>query len=153
MLLADIVSPETRSRMMSGIRGRHTRPELVVRSALHARGFRFRLHVSDLPGKPDLVFPKHRAVIQVHGCFWHRHGCAKTTTPSTNVEFWETKFHQNIERDIRAEANLEKLGWRVGLVWECAMGKKAVATLVDRVEEFLLDPSIQRFEWPSSVVQ
>ena len=110
--MADIVSPETRSRMMSGIRGRNTRPELVLRSALHARGFRFRLHVRDLPGKPDLVFPKHRAVIQVHGCFWHRHGCKKTTNPSTNSEFWALKFRQNVERDVKTEAELVELGWR-----------------------------------------
>ena len=134
--------------MMSGIRGRDTRPELVLRSALHARGFRFRLHVSDLPGKPDLVFPKHRAVIQVHGCFWHRHGCAKTTSPSTNVEFWEKKFRQNVERDVKTEAGLEALGWRFGLIWECALGKHAERVLLDRVEKFLRDTSIQRFEWP-----
>ncbi len=146
--LADIVSPETRSRMMSGIRGRNTRPELVLRSALHARGFRFRLHVRDLPGKPDLVFPKHRAVIQVHGCFWHRHGCKKTTNPSTNSEFWALKFRQNVERDVKTEAELVELGWRFGLVWECALGKEAEITTIDQVEQFLLSSSIGRFEWP-----
>ncbi len=134
--------------MMSGIRGRNTRPELVLRSALHARGFRFRLHVRDLPGKPDLVLPKHRAVIQVHGCFWHRHGCPKTTSPSTNSKFWETKFRQNVERDVKTEAKLEELGWRFGLIWECALGKEAETVLTDKVEKFLLDPSIRRFEWP-----
>ncbi len=146
--MADIVSPEIRSRMMSGIRGRNTRPELVLRSALHARGFRFRLHVRDLPGKPDLVFPKHRAVIQVHGCFWHRHGCKKTTNPSTNSEFWALKFHQNVERDVKTEAELVELGWRFGLVWECALGKEAGMTTIDRVEQFLLASSTRRFEWP-----
>lgn len=118
---------------------------------MHARGFRFRLHVSDLPGKPDLVFPKHHAVIQVHGCFWHRHGCAKTTSPSTNVEFWQKKFSQNVERDLKTEAGLEALGWRLGLIWECALGKQAETVLLDRVEEFLRDTSIQRFEWPPCV--
>lgn len=151
--MADIVSPETRSRMMSGIRGRNTRPELVLRTALHARGFRFRLHVSDLPGKPDLVFPKHHAVIQVHGCFWHRHGCSKTTSPSTNAEFWEKKFRQNVERDVKTEASLEKLGWRFGLIWECALGKQVETILMDQVEKFLLEPSIRRFEWPSRLTE
>lgn len=149
----DIVSPETRSRMMSGIRGRNTRPELILRSALHARGFRFRLHVSDLPGKPDLVFPKHRAVIQVHGCFWHRHGCTKTTTPSTNVDFWQEKFRRNVERDQKTEAGLDQLGWRFGLIWECALGRQIETIVADRVEEFLLDQSIRRFEWPSRLVE
>lgn len=147
--MTDIVSTEIRSRMMSGIRSRNTRPELVLRSALHARGFRFRLHVADLPGKPDLVFPKHRAVIQVHGCFWHRNGCQKTSTPSTNVEFWEKKFRRNIERDAEVEASLEKLGWRFGLIWECTLGRSAEGILLRQVEEFLLDPSILRFEWPT----
>lgn len=151
--MADIVSTETRSRMMSGIRGRNTRPELVLRSALHARGFRFRLHGGELPGKPDLVFPKRRAVVQVHGCFWHRHGCAKTSSPSTNVEFWEKKFRRNVERDAEVEASLQELGWRFGLVWECALGKQADANLLDRVEEFLLDPLIGRFEWPPPLAE
>lgn len=146
--MTDIVSTEIRSRMMSGIRSRNTRPELVLRSALHARGFRFRVHVGDLPGKPDLVFRKHRAVIQVHGCFWHRHGCAKTSTPSTNVAFWEKKFRRNVERDAEVETSLEKLGWRFGLIWECALSRQADIILLQRVEEFLLDPSIQRLELP-----
>ena len=146
--MTDIVSTETRSRMMSGIRSRNTRPELILRSALHARGFRFRVHVGDLPGKPDLVFRKHRAVIQVHGCFWHRHGCAKTSTPSTNVEFWEKKFRRNVERDAEVETSLEELGWRFGLIWECALSRQADIILLRRVEEFLLDPSIQRLELP-----
>ncbi len=133
---------------MSGIRGRNTRPELVLRSALHARGFRFRLHVGDLPGKPDLVFPKYRAAIQVHGCFWHRHGCAKTSTPSTNVEFWERKFRRNLARDAEVANELEKLGWRLGVVWECCLGKGAGAPILDRLENFLRDTSIREFEWP-----
>jgi DNA mismatch endonuclease (patch repair protein) len=137
---------------MSGIRGRNTRPEVFLRSALHARGFRFRLHVSDLPGKPDLVFPKHHAVIQVHGCFWHRHGCAKTTNPSTNVEFWQNKFRQNVERDVKTQASLEKLGWRFGLVWECALSKQVETIIIDRISGFLLDPSARRLEVPTCLI-
>lgn len=133
---------------MSGIRARNTKPELVLRRALHALGFRYRLHAGDLPGKPDLVFPKHRAVVHVHGCFWHRHGCDKTSTPSTNVDFWAEKFRRNVERDAEVEAKLEGLGWRLGVVWECGVGKRADAMLVECIVRFLTDMSIKRFEWP-----
>src|SRR5690348_1853450 len=96
----DNVTPETRSRMMRAVRGKNTKPELVVRSMAHAMGFRFRLHRHDLPGTPDLVFPGLRRVILVHGCFWHRHqGCSATTTPKDNDEFWAAKFRRNVERD------------------------------------------------------
>lgn len=109
--MTDIVSPEVRSRMMSGIRAKNTRPELVLRRALHALGFRYRLHVRNLPGKPDLVFPKYRAIIQVHGCFWHRHGCSKTTNPASNSEFWQMKFTRNVDRDREVECRLREFGW------------------------------------------
>ena len=100
--MADIVDPETRSRMMSGIKGKNTRPELALRRALHARGFRYRLHDKRLPGKPDLILPRFRAAIFVHGCFWHRHeGCKYATTPATRPEFWQAKFRENAERDQR----------------------------------------------------
>ena len=99
----DIVDRETRSRMMSGIRGKNTRPEMAVRQLAHALGYRFRLHRRDLPGTPDLVFPGRRAVILVHGCFWHRHaGCPRCTSPGTNTDFWREKFRRNLERDVRA---------------------------------------------------
>lgn len=115
----DVVSPIVRSRMMSGIRGKNTRPELAVRSAAHRLGLRFRLHRPDLPGRPDIVFPKHRTVVFVHGCFWHRHHCDLAATPKTRPEFWAKKFDANVERDARNRLLLEALGWRVIEIWEC----------------------------------
>jgi DNA mismatch endonuclease (patch repair protein) len=120
--VTDIVDQQTRSRMMSGIRGKNTKPELALRRALHARGFRFRLHSGKVHGRPDLVLPKHRAVVFVHGCFWHRHeGCRYTTTPSTREEFWQAKFTANVARDAAVRGKLLKDGWRVATVWECAL--------------------------------
>ena len=122
--MADVVDKATRSRMMSGIKGRNTRPELVVRRALHAAGFRYRLHVPNLPGRPDIVLPKHRAIILVHGCFWHRHhGCRFTTTPATRPEFWAEKFARNVERDARDRQALQAAGWRIATLWECEVRK------------------------------
>ena len=120
--MTDIVDPSTRSRMMAGIRGKNTRPELVIRSALHRGGFRFRLHDPRLPGSPDLVFPRYRAVIMVHGCFWHRHrGCAYATTPATRPAFWQRKFSANVDRDRRNRDELVDQGWKVLVVWECGV--------------------------------
>ena len=105
---------------MSRIRGKDTKPELRVRSQLHRMGYRFRLHRKDLPGRPDIVLPKYDTVIFVHGCFWHRHkGCRFAYTPKTRVEFWGTKFEQNVRRDRRNEAALRKRGWRIIRIWEC----------------------------------
>ena len=116
----DIVDQATRSRMMAGIRGRDTKPEMIVRRAVHALGYRFRLHRRDLPGTPDLVFPRHRMVVFVHGCFWHRHeDCRFCTTPASNADFWTGKFLRNVERDRRVQDELASLGWRVAVVWEC----------------------------------
>jgi DNA mismatch endonuclease, patch repair protein len=115
----DIVSPAKRSQMMSGIRGKNTRPELVVRSVAHRLGLRFRLHRRELPGRPDLVFPKHRAVVFVQGCFWHRHSCGLAAVPKTRTEFWLDKFAANVKRDRLCRAELEKLGWKVLEIWEC----------------------------------
>ena len=106
---------------MSGIRGKNTRPELVLRSGLHRRGFRFRLHASDLPGKPDLVFPRHRAVLFAHGCFWHGHDCHLFKWPESRADFWRTKIGENVQRDRVALEALRSAGWRTGEVWECAM--------------------------------
>ena len=118
--MVDIVSPEERSRRMRAVRREHTTAELRVRSAAHRAGFRFRLHRKDLPGSPDLVLPRHRAVVFVHGCFWHRHeGCRKCSTPRTRQQFWLEKFKANVERDRRNEDALIKLGWRVITIWEC----------------------------------
>ena len=118
--MADVVDPATRSRMMSGIRGKNTRPELLIRKALHARGFRYRLHC-DLPGKPDICLPKHRAVILVHGCFWHGHECHLFKWPNTRPEFWREKIGRNREVDASAELVLAKIGWRQAIIWECAL--------------------------------
>lgn len=118
--VTDIVDSTKRSQMMAGIRGRHTKPELVVRGMLHASGFRYRLHRKDLPGTPDIVLPRYRAVILVHGCFWHMHeGCKFSTIPSSNSEFWHEKLAKNRERDRRQLDALNSLGWRVLVVWEC----------------------------------
>lgn len=120
-LLADIVDKATRSRMMAGIRGKDTGPELFLRRGLHARGFRFRLHSRELPGRPDLVFVRRKAVIFVHGCFWHGHDCNLFRWPSTREAFWQQKILSNRERDARATAELQTAGWRVLTVWECAL--------------------------------
>ena len=120
-MTVDIVTPDVRSRMMAGIRGKNTKPELAIRSALHCLGFRFRLHRKDLPGKPDLVFPKHNAVILVHGCFWHGHDCHLFKWPKTRSEFWHQKISSNIARDRRHLLALADGGWRVAVIWECAL--------------------------------
>ena len=118
--MTDIVDPDKRSEIMSRIRGRDTEPEMIVRRIAHGLGFRFRLHRRDLPGSPDLVLPRYRAVIMVHGCFWHRHpGCKYASSPKTRVRFWEGKFEGNVVRDRRNETALLELGWRVMVVWEC----------------------------------
>jgi len=117
----DVVSPQRRSAMMAGIRGKDTKPEQIVRALLHEQGFRYRLHRGDLPGKPDLTLPKYQAVIFVHGCFWHRHeGCEYFHMPATNAQFWDEKLTANARRDRIASTNLQALGWRVLVVWECA---------------------------------
>lgn len=111
---------------MSRIGSRDTKPELVVRSYLHARGFRYRLHVNDLPGRPDIVLPRYNAVILVHGCFWHRHtGCQDSTTPRSNRDFWLSKFYANVARDTRTSGALLAAGWRVAVVWECTVRRES----------------------------
>ena len=110
--------------MMAGIRGKDTKPELFIRKALHARGFRYRLHDSKLPGKPDMSFPKYRAVILVNGCFWHGHDCHLFKWPSTRQEFWHRKITRNREKDKETRQTLKKQGWRVGVIYECALKGK-----------------------------
>ena len=118
--MVDVVSPEQRSRMMAGIRGRDTEGELVVRRYLHRAGLRFRVNDRTLPGSPDLTVPMYRAAVFVHGCFWHRHaGCRFATTPATRIEFWQAKFAANVVRDRTISAELRKLGWRPFVIWEC----------------------------------
>lgn len=147
--MTDIVDSATRSRMMSGIRGKNTKPELVVRSLLHKQGFRYRLHRRDLPGRPDIVLPKYRAVIFIHGCFWHGHGCKYFKWPSTREEFWQKKIRRNQHNDAEAQRTLLLEGWRVGVVWECvtrnsstqdlcAVGKAIAAWLTSNREYFVL---------------
>ena len=124
--MTDIVDSNRRSELMAGIRGRDTTPERMVRRVAHRMGLRFRLHRKDLPGRPDLVFPKHRLVVFVHGCFWHRHqGCRYAYTPKSRVTFWSEKFAANVARDARQEAALRTLGWRVLIIWECETRHKA----------------------------
>ncbi len=122
----DRLTREHRSWNMSRIRGRNTQPELVVRSALHRLGFRFRLHGKKLPGRPDIVLPRYRAVAFVHGCFWHRHpSCRFAYAPKSNVAFWTEKFEQNVGRDSRNQSALRRLGWRFVVVWACEAADRA----------------------------
>jgi DNA mismatch endonuclease (patch repair protein) len=125
---------------MRSVPQKNTTPELHLRKALHAMGFRYRLNDRKLPGSPDLVFPKYRAVIFVHGCFWHRHGCRYTTTPATRREFWEAKFKANMERDEEKERKLQDAGWRVKIVWECELKKANENGLFETIRQFLLGP-------------
>lgn len=131
----DVVDRVTRSRMMSGIRGKDTKPERIVRDFLHHAGLRFRLHTK-LPGKPDLVLPKYRTVIFVHGCFWHRHaGCRFTTTPASNTEFWREKFAANVQRDARVKRQLEEQRWWVEVVWSCQLSESELPKLASRIRK------------------
>lgn len=144
-IVADIVDMQTRSRMMAGITGKDTKPELALRRALHARGFRYRLHAKNVPGRPDLVFPKYGAVVFVHGCFWHRHaGCRYSTTPATRPEFWQSKFESNVARDAAVQAALIQAGWRVATVWECASRKtNQLDVAADLLATWLLSEDLQ----------
>lgn len=120
ILVVDRIAKERRSWLMSRVGSKDTVPEMKVRRAAHAMGLRFRLHVQKLPGRPDLVFPRHQTVAFVHGCFWHRHpGCKKASSPKTREEFWEAKFEANVARDKRVTGQLAALGWRVVTIWEC----------------------------------
>jgi len=133
--MADIVNKATRSRMMSGIRGKNTKPEMVVRRFLHRRGLRFRLHDSRLPGRPDIVLPRYKAVVDVHGCFWHQHpGCRFAYMPTSNTKFWRDKLGGNALRDARNREALTRLGWRVFVVWECqAADERGLEKLVHAI--------------------
>lgn len=136
--------------MMSRIGSRNTKPELVVRRGLHAAGFRFRLHHDDLPGRPDIVLPRHRAAIFVHGCFWHRHeGCSNFRLPKTNPEFWREKISRNVERDATAVEALRERGWRVLIVWECATRKVNVDDLLRKIAMWI-EGGQSRYEIPET---
>ncbi len=136
--MTDYLTPDRRSWNMGRIRNKNTKPEIAVRSILHRMGYRFTVNGPknrQLPGKPDIVLPKYRTVIFVHGCFWHRHkGCKETTTPKTRTEWWQAKFDGNVERDRRNQRVLRKLGWKVIVVWECETKK---ANRIDRISKLL----------------
>lgn len=135
--MADRISVEHRSWNMSRIRGKDTKPEIALRSLMHRAGFRYRLHDKKLPGKPDLVLPRHKTAIFVNGCYWHRHpGCPKATTPKTNTAFWTKKFAETVERDARKNSELTESGWRVVTVWECELEDDPVS-IVEAVRKQL----------------
>ncbi|MHC1790057.1 very short patch repair endonuclease [Solidesulfovibrio sp.] len=126
----DTMSVAQRSRIMARVKGRDTRPEKALRSLLFRHGFRFRLHQASLPGKPDIVLPRYKTVIFVHGCFWHRHaGCKRASMPASHAAYWERKFQRNVSRDAANKAKLEQMGWRVLIVWECEL-----RTLEDHID-------------------
>jgi DNA mismatch endonuclease (patch repair protein) len=132
----DVLTPEQRRRTMAAVKSQNTKPELVVRRLLHAAGYRFRLHRKDLPGKPDIVLPKYRTVVFVHGCFWHQHsGCKAASRPASRQEYWEAKLDRNVSRDVSNQAQLEALGWHVIVVWECEI--KAREVLLQRLTRAL----------------
>jgi DNA mismatch endonuclease (patch repair protein) len=138
--VTDVVSPETRSRMMAGIRGRDTGPERLVRSALHRLGFRFRLHAKNVPGRPDLLLPRYGAAVFVHGCFWHGHDCSLFRLPGTRRRFWRAKIGRNAERDAEVALQLEQQGWRQLTIWECAFrgpGRIGVEETVRRAARWI----------------
>ena len=138
--MTDIVDPATRSRMMSGITAKNTKPELMIRKLLFNSGFRYRLHNRSLKGTPDIVLKKYRAVIFVNGCFWHGHNCHLFRLPKSRTEFWKKKIKSNIERDVRSRKILAEDGWRIGLVWECAVkGKTAIRPdlLICKIRDWL----------------
>lgn len=138
--MVDIVDSSIRSRMMAGIKGRNTKPELLIRSLLHKKGFRFRLHVKNLPGKPDIVLPKYKSIIFIHGCFWHGHqGCHLFRLPATRTEFWQEKILRNQTNDHRAVELLLASNWRVCIVWECSIrgAKKDPERVVNTIIDWL----------------
>lgn len=138
--MADIKTPEERSRNMAAIRSKNTKPEIIIRKALHALGFRYRLHGKNIPGKPDIVLTKYNAVIFIHGCFWHGHDCYLFKLPKTRTEFWKEKIELNRVRDKKVMYELEQLGWRIAIVWECALkgrDKMDIHQLIGSLAEWL----------------
>lgn len=136
--MTDVFDSSKRSQIMSHVKSKNTAPEIKLRSILHRNGFRFRINRKDLPGKPDIVLPKYKAVIFVHGCFWHGHDCKRGQRPQTNVEFWDKKINKNMERDKQDIIKLKELGWRVMVVWECDLKKTNEDVLVSCLKDFLL---------------
>ncbi len=137
--MVDTLTPERRSLVMSRIKGKDTKPELLLRSLLHKRGFRFRIHDKRLPGKPDIVLPRYRTVILVHGCFWHRHpNCQYASTPKSRQKFWLNKFEKTIQRDKGQAAMLEEMGWHLIVVWECEL-KKDSQGVINKISSAILE--------------
>lgn len=142
--LMDRLNKQHRSWNMSRIRNHNTNPELTVRSLIHRMGFRFRLHVKDLPGRPDIVLPKYHSVILVHGCFWHRHkNCKFAYQPKSRTAFWKKKFKENVERDKKTHVALKRLGWNVIVVWECEL--RDIGTLSERLTSELKEASVTSY--------
>ena len=149
--VSDMVDRETRSRIMSKIRGKNTGPELLLRRSIHARGLRYRLHDTTLPGKPDLIFPRFHAVCFVHGCFWHRHrGCRFASTPKSRVEYWEAKLKGNVARDNKNRQKLLELGWRVAVVWECSLRADCREETVSELDKWLRGALLEHETCPRS---
>ncbi len=139
--MTDTVSPEKRSEVMARVGSKDTKPELLIRTGLHSLGFRYRLHVKDLPGKPDLVFPRYRALIFVNGCFWHGHSCPRCRMPNSNIDYWKRKVAKNAERDAVNRESLLDDGWRVLTIWECALTGKwrlGLNQVIEFASEWLL---------------
>jgi DNA mismatch endonuclease, patch repair protein len=136
--MVDVVSPAVRSRMMAGIKSKNTKPEVLLRRALHAKGFRFRLHSTSVPGRPDMIFPKYRAAVFVNGCFWHGHDCKYFKLPSTRPEFWAQKITRNKARDAVVTSQLDEAGWHQLTVWECSLrGTNAGSAAAETVAHWL----------------
>ncbi len=134
--MADVFQREKRSQVMRAVKSKDTTPEMTVRRMIHAMGYRYRLHVDTLPGKPDMVFPCRRRIVMVHGCFWHQHRCRRgRRIPKSNREYWEKKLARNVARDRRQRAELRKLGWRVLVIWECQL-KRDLDAVEQRVRKF-----------------
>ena len=135
--MVDVADSVTRSRMMSGIQGRNTKPEILIRSLLHRKGFRFRLHARDLPGNPDIVLPRYHAIVFVHGCFWHGHDCPLFKWPATRPDFWREKIGRNRKNDLQTRTALRASGWRVLVLWECSI--RGAGKDVESVAQSLAD--------------
>jgi DNA mismatch endonuclease, patch repair protein len=142
--MADTVTKEQRSYIMSRVRSKDTKPEMLVRRFLFANGFRYRIHRKDLPGSPDIVLPKYRTVVFVQGCFWHHHnpGCRSGKFPKTNIDYWSKKIEHNVHRDIRNQIELSRLGWKPIIVWECELQKKKTRDTLESLVKEIVVPNI-----------